>query len=80
MKYRLCKEQVETRNMLDRIRIVLVEPRHPGNIGSTARAMKTMGIEQLVLVAQRVFQTPKRIGGGGCRGCVGWRHRGWQRC
>jgi tRNA C32,U32 (ribose-2'-O)-methylase TrmJ len=27
--------------MLDRIRIVLVEPRHPGNIGSAAQAMKT---------------------------------------
>lgn len=32
------------------IRIVLIEPRHPGNIGAAARAMKTMGLEQLVLV------------------------------
>ncbi len=31
-------------------RIVLVEPRHPGNIGSAARAMKTMGLSELVLV------------------------------
>ena len=45
--------------MLDRIRIVLVEPRHPGNIGSTARAMKTMGIEQLVLVAPARFPDPQ---------------------
>ena len=49
--------------MLDRIRIVLVEPRHPGNIGSAARAMKTMGIEQLVLVnPARFFQTLRQIG------------------
>lgn len=32
------------------VRIVLVEPEHPGNIGSTARAMQTMGLSQLYLV------------------------------
>ena len=32
------------------IRIVLVETSHPGNIGAAARAMKTMCLEQLVLV------------------------------
>ena len=32
------------------IRIVLVNPSHPGNIGATARAMKTMGLNDLVLV------------------------------
>ena len=32
------------------IRIVLVETTHPGNIGATARAMKTMGLTRLVLV------------------------------
>jgi TrmH family RNA methyltransferase len=37
-------------NLLQRIRIVLVETSHPGNIGAAARAMKTMGLEQLVLV------------------------------
>jgi tRNA (cytidine32/uridine32-2'-O)-methyltransferase len=35
----------------DRIRIVLVGTQHPGNIGSAARAMKTMGLRRLVLVA-----------------------------
>lgn len=40
---------------LDRIRIVLVEPTHPGNIGSVARAMKTMGLSQLVLVNPKKF-------------------------
>ncbi len=36
--------------MLENIRIVLVNTSHSGNIGSTARAMKTMGLSQLVLV------------------------------
>lgn len=36
--------------MLDQIRIVLVNTSHPGNMGSAARAMKTMGLTQLVLV------------------------------
>ena len=34
-----------------RIRIVLVGTQHPGNIGSAARAMKTMGLARLALVA-----------------------------
>lgn len=42
-------------NILDRIRIVLVNTSHPGNIGSTARAMKTMGLSQLVLVEPLQF-------------------------
>jgi TrmH family RNA methyltransferase len=37
------------------IRIVLVRPAHPGNIGSAARAMKTMGLEELWLVAPERF-------------------------
>ena len=32
------------------IRVVLVETSHPGNIGGAARAMRAMGLEQLVLV------------------------------
>lgn len=36
--------------MLENIRIVLVNTSHTGNIGSVARAMKTMGLCQLVLV------------------------------
>jgi TrmH family RNA methyltransferase len=38
------------RQHLSRIRVVLVETRTPGNIGSTARAMKTMGLTTLYLV------------------------------
>lgn len=36
--------------MLDSIRIVLVNTSHTGNIGSVARAMKTMGLKELTLV------------------------------
>ena len=35
---------------LDQVKVVLVGTTHPGNIGSVARAMKTMGLSQLVLV------------------------------
>ena len=37
------------------IKIVLVEPTHPGNIGSVARAMKTMGITSLAMVNPKKF-------------------------
>ncbi len=37
------------------IRIVLTGISHPGNIGSAARAMKTMGLERLCLVAPKRF-------------------------
>jgi len=42
-----------------RIRIVLVGTQHPGNIGSAARAMKTMGLSRLVLVAPERFPHPE---------------------
>lgn len=45
--------------MLDRIRIVLVNTSHPGNIGSAARAMKTMGLSELYLVAPLQYPHPK---------------------
>jgi len=40
---------------LHSLRIVLVGTQHPGNIGSAARAMKTMGLHHLVLVAPERF-------------------------
>jgi tRNA/rRNA methyltransferase len=43
---------------LDRIRIVLSHPNHPGNIGAAARAIKTMGLKRLVLVTPRHFPHP----------------------
>ncbi|CAG4882243.1 putative methyltransferase [Georgfuchsia toluolica] len=44
---------------LERIRVVLSHPSHPGNIGAAARAMKTMGLSQLVLVNPRRFPDPQ---------------------
>lgn len=37
-------------SLLDNISIVLVEPRTPANIGSTARCMMNMGLSRLILV------------------------------
>lgn len=45
----------------DAIRIVLVGTQHPGNIGSAARAMKTMGLSNLVLVAPKRFPDPEAL-------------------
>ncbi len=43
------------------IRIVLVEPSHPGNIGGAARAMKTMGLTDLAIVKPARFPDPQAI-------------------
>lgn len=40
--------------MLSRVIFVMVEPSHPGNVGSAARALKTMGFADLVLVSPKV--------------------------
>lgn len=42
-------------NPLKNIRIVLCATRHAGNIGAAARAMKTMGLSELVLVKPEDF-------------------------
>jgi tRNA (cytidine32/uridine32-2'-O)-methyltransferase len=39
----------------ERLVIVLVRPQHPGNVGATARAMKNMGLRDLVLVDPPAF-------------------------
>ncbi len=52
---------------LSAIKIVLVEPSHPGNVGAVARAMKTMGLSQLSLVQPKKFphyEATKRSAGG----------------
>ena len=43
---------------LNNIRFVLVRPTHPGNIGAAARAMKTMALDDLWLVAPLHFPSP----------------------
>lgn len=44
---------------MDRIKIVLVNTSHPGNIGGVARAMKNMGMNNLVLVDPQEFPSDK---------------------
>ncbi len=45
--------------MTSRIRIVLVDTSHPGNIGASARAMKNMGLASLVLVRPQAHPHPE---------------------
>jgi TrmH family RNA methyltransferase len=42
-------------SIFNNIRVVLCHTSHPGNIGSTARAMKTMGLSRLYLVNPKYF-------------------------
>jgi tRNA/rRNA methyltransferase len=44
---------------LSQVRVVLCATSHPGNIGSAARAMKTMGIAQLYLVNPKLYPDPQ---------------------
>jgi tRNA (cytidine32/uridine32-2'-O)-methyltransferase len=48
-------------SLLNNIRVVMVETSHPGNIGASARAMKTMGLSNLVLVRPQNFPAQKAI-------------------
>ncbi len=43
---------------LDHIRVVLLYTSHPGNIGATCRAMATMGLTELYLVAPKKYPHP----------------------
>jgi len=45
----------------DRLRVVLVRTSLPANIGAAARAMLTMGLTRLVLVAPRSFPHPDAV-------------------
>jgi tRNA (cytidine32/uridine32-2'-O)-methyltransferase len=47
--------------LLSKIRIVLVDTSHPGNIGGAARAIKNMGLSQLWLVAPQDFPSDKAL-------------------
>jgi len=47
--------------VLDRVRVVLVNTSHPGNIGGAARAMKNMGLTQLVLVDPERYPDPNAV-------------------
>jgi tRNA/rRNA methyltransferase len=49
---------MESDQALSNVRVVLSRTSHPGNIGAAARAMKTMGFDDLALVAPRHFPDP----------------------
>ena len=44
---------------LSQVRIVLVHPRHPGNIGAAARALKNMGLSRLIIVGDTPTDHPE---------------------
>jgi TrmH family RNA methyltransferase len=48
-------EAAEMARRLARIRFVLINTTHPGNIGATARAMKVMGLSSLHLVTPKIY-------------------------
>ena len=50
---------VTAADLLVPVHVVLVATSQPGNIGSAARAMKVMGLQQLTLVAPRAFPHPE---------------------
>ncbi len=45
----------------DRVRMVMVNTTHPGNIGAAARAMKNMGLSRLVLVDPKEYPAEKAV-------------------
>lgn len=47
--------------VLNKIRVVLVGTSHPGNIGGAARALKNMGLKQLVLVQPKDFPSKDAV-------------------
>lgn len=51
--------KLDKQNIFNNIRVVLCQTSHPGNIGSAARAMKTMGLQHLYLVNPLHFPDPQ---------------------
>jgi tRNA (cytidine32/uridine32-2'-O)-methyltransferase len=52
---------VEKSWLLEKIRFVMVETTHPGNIGAVARAMKTMGLRHLRLVRPKYLPNAEAV-------------------
>jgi tRNA (cytidine32/uridine32-2'-O)-methyltransferase len=52
---------VSTVERQSKIRMVLVNTTHPGNIGGAARAIKNMGLTELYLVQPREFPAPRAV-------------------
>ena len=52
---------MSTEERQSKIRMVLVNTTHPGNIGGAARAIKNMGLTELYLVQPREFPAPRAV-------------------
>ena len=52
---------MEKTGNLDRIEIILCDTQDGANIGSVCRAMKTMGLEKLTLVTDRIYDEESSI-------------------
>jgi len=52
---------VSTVKRQSKIRMVLVNTTHPGNIGGAARAIKNMGLTELYLVQPREYPAPRAV-------------------
>ncbi|WP_018717285.1 RNA methyltransferase [Arhodomonas aquaeolei] len=50
--------------MLDHVQVLLVGTTHPGNVGAAARALKTMGLSRLALVAACAVDDHARANAG----------------
>ena len=53
------EQSTEVLAELAEIALILVQTSHPGNIGSSARAAKTMGMQRLTLVQPKLFPHPE---------------------
>lgn len=60
-KHEAKKRERKVSTKLDHIRVILVRTFHSGNIGSAARAMKTMGLTNLILVNPKDFQLDQAL-------------------
>ncbi|RDX35057.1 RNA methyltransferase [Kangiella sp. HD9-110m-PIT-SAG06] len=54
-------ESQPAQQFLEQIKIVLCQTSHPGNIGAAARAMKTMGLQHLVLVNPKEYPSEEAL-------------------
>ncbi len=50
-----------TDSFFDKVRMVMVNTTHPGNIGAAARAMKNMGLSRLYLVDPKEYPAEKAV-------------------
>ncbi|WP_353191740.1 RNA methyltransferase [Pandoraea pnomenusa] len=61
----MSQSAAHSSSLFDQVRFVLNETSHPGNVGSAARAIKTMGFGRLVLAAPRagadVLRDPEAV-------------------